>query len=295
MMGNTVILRFPRNGAAPHFPTLEMFKKHFPPGVINVLSGSGREIMTPLMESGKIDYLAFVGRSSSATALVKKHPEPHRLHVILQMDSKDCAILLEDADLDVAAEACTSGAFSFNGQRCTAIKLVWVHESRAAEFVNKFAEKVDALKVGMPWDEGVKITPLCEDGKPEVIKDYIENALQHGAHVLNKNGARFYKSLVTPTIVGPVTKDMKLWHDEQFGPVSPVAVYKDISEPLDWVTGSQYGLQSAVFGYDTKELARVVDTLALHEGRVNINSQDKRGPDVYPFTGRKNSAMVCWN
>jgi glyceraldehyde-3-phosphate dehydrogenase (NADP+) len=155
-----------------------MFQKHFPPGVINILSGSGREIMTPLMESGKIDSIAFIGRSSSATALVKNHPEPHRLHMLLQMDSKDCAIVLEDADIDVAAAQCASGAFSFNGQRCTAIKMIWVPESRAKEFVEKMVAKVDGLKVGMPWEEDVKITPLCEDGKPEGLKDFIEDALK---------------------------------------------------------------------------------------------------------------------
>ncbi|EIN05485.1 aldehyde dehydrogenase [Punctularia strigosozonata HHB-11173 SS5] len=293
--GNTVIVRIPRNGASPHFPTLELFEKHFPPGVINILSGSGREIMTPLMESGGIDYLAFIGRSTSASALIKTHPEPHRLHVLAQMDSKDCAILLEDADVALAAKHCASGAFSFNGQRCTAMKLVWVHRSIAAEFVPKFAAEVDAMKIGMPWEDGVKITPLCEDGKPDGIRDFVEDALKHGAHILNKNGGRFARSLASPTVVGPVTKEMKLWSEEQFGPVSPVAVFDDVEEPLEWVASSKYGLQSAVFGYDPRKLARVVDALAMHEGRVNINSPDKRGPDVFPFTGKKNSALGMTN
>ncbi|KAH9832237.1 aldehyde dehydrogenase [Rhodofomes roseus] len=295
MAGNTVILRIPRNGASPHFPTLRMFQKHFPPGAINVLSGSGREIMTPLMQSGGIDYLAFIGRSSSASALIKAHPEPHRLHSLLQMDSKDCAILLEDADVELAAKQCASGAFSFNGQRCTAIKLIWVPEKRVADFVPKFVQAVDALKIGMPWDADAKITPLCEDEKPNGLKDLIEDALKHGAHILNKNGARFAKSLASPTVVGPVTKDMKLYLEEQFGPIAPIAVYKDINEPLSWIAENKYGLQSAVFGYEPTALARVVDALAMAEGRVNINSPDKRGPDVLPFTGKKNSALGMTN
>jgi glyceraldehyde-3-phosphate dehydrogenase (NADP+) len=92
--------------------------------------------------------------------------------------AQDCAIILEDADIALAAKQCASGAFSFNGQRCTAIKLVWVPASRAAEFVPKFVDAVDALKIGMPWDEDAKITPLCEDGKPEGIRDFIEDALK---------------------------------------------------------------------------------------------------------------------
>ena len=82
MAGNTVTLRIQRNGASPHFPTLRMFQKHFPSSAINIFSGSGREIMTPLMQSGGIDYLAFIGRSSSASALIKTHPEPHRLQIV---------------------------------------------------------------------------------------------------------------------------------------------------------------------------------------------------------------------
>jgi hypothetical protein len=104
---------------------------------------------------------------------------------------------------------------------------------------------------------------------------YSLSTIQHGAHILNKTGGRFAKSLASPTVVGPVTKDMKLWSEEQFGPVAPIAVYKDIEEPLRWVANSNYGLQSAVFGYDPSLLARVVDALAMHEGRVNINAPDK--------------------
>jgi hypothetical protein len=93
-------------------------------------------------------------------------------------------------------------------------------------------------------------------------------------------------------VVGPITKDMQLWLSEQFGPVAPIAVYHDVAEAVEWVAASKYGLQAAVFGYDPATLAPVVDALAMHEGRVNINAPDKRGPDVLPFTGKKNSALV---
>lgn len=293
--GNTVILRIPRNGASPHFPTLPLFQKHFPPGSINILSGSGREIMTPLMEDGRIDFLAFIGRHKSANALVKDHPAANRLHTILQMDAKDCAIVLKDADVEYAATQCASGAFSFNGQRCTALKLIWVHESIAEAFVKKVVEKVDAMKVGMPWDEDVKITPLCEPGKPDELKEMLEDALSKGAHILNRQGGRFGKALVAPTVVGPVTKDMKLWQEEQFGPIMPITSFASVDEPLAWLADNHFGLQSAVFGYDAQELARVVDTMAFQVGRVNVNSADKRGPDVLPFVGKKDSGMGVTN
>lgn len=295
IVGNAVILRIPRNGAAPHFPVLPLFQKHFPPGAINILSGSGREIMTPLMSDGRIDFLAFIGKSSSANALCKYHPHAHRLHLTLQMDAKDCAIVLKDADIENAAKSCVTGGFSFNGQRCTAVKMVWVHESIAPQFVKRITALVDALKVGMPWDKDVQITPLCEQGKPDDLRAWIDDALKHGAHILNAHGARFGKSLATPTVLGPITKDMKLWTEEQFGPIMPIASFSDLSEPLTWLEENHFGLQSCVFGYDPKELAQVIDVMAYQVGRTNVNTPDKRGPDVLPFGGKKDSGMGVTN
>ncbi|KAK4182485.1 aldehyde dehydrogenase [Podospora australis] len=278
LMGNSVILRAPRNGATPHLPTLELFAKHFPKGTIQVLTGSGREVMGALIETGKIDAVAFIGTASSAKG-----------------EAKDAAILLPDADLEVAVESCVSGMTSFNGQRCTAIKMIWVHMSQAEKFISQLAEKIDSLKIGMPWEEGVKITPLCEDTKPGYIKELIEDALEKGAHIVNKTGGKCFKTLCALSILAPVNDKMRIWHEEQFGPVTPVAVYEDVQEAIDYVAKSQYGLQSAVFGYDEKELGKVVDALSYHVGRVNINGPDQRGPDVFPFTGRGNSALGILN
>jgi len=209
-------------------------------------------------------------------------------------EAKDAAILLPDADLDLAVDSCASGMTSFNGQRCTAIKMIWVHQSQAEEFLKRLAEKIDALKLGMPWDESVKITPLCEDSKPAYVKELIVDALNKGAHIVNKGG-KCYKTLCTLSILAPVNKHMKIWDEEQFGPVTPVAVYTDIQEPIDYISRSEYGLQSAVFGYSEELLGRVVDALSYHVGRININAPDQRGPDVFPFTGRGNSALGILN
>ncbi|KAK1758086.1 aldehyde dehydrogenase [Echria macrotheca] len=295
LMGNSVIVRAPRNGATPHFPTLELFAEHFPRGVIQLLTGSGREVMGALVGTGRIDAVAFIGTASSAKGLLKGAPNPQRLRVMYEGEAKDAAILLPDADLEVAVDSCVSGMTSFNGQRCTAIKMIWVHESQAGDFLAKLSDKIDSLVPGMPWDENAKITPLCEDSKPIYIKQLIEDALAKGAHIVNKTGGKCFKTLCTLSILAPVNKDMKIWSEEQFGPVTPVAVYSDIQEPIDWVAHSEYGLQCAVFGYEEGPLGRVVDSLAYHVGRININAPDQRGPDVFPFTGRGNSALGILN
>jgi glyceraldehyde-3-phosphate dehydrogenase (NADP+) len=294
LMGNSVIVRAPRNGTTPHFPTLELFAKHFPRGTIQFLTGSGREVMGALIQTGRVDAVAFIGTASSARGLLKNAANPQRLRVMYEGEAKDAAILLPDADLDVAVESCATGMSSFNGQRCTATKMIWVHESQAEEFLKKLSEKIDSMKLGMPWDESVKITPLCEDSKPAYIKELIVDALSKGAHIVN-NGGKCFKTLSTLTILAPANKHMRIWSEEQFGPVTPVAIYTDIQEPIDYVLLSEYGLQSAVFGYDEVVLGRVVDALSYHVGRVNINAPDQRGPDVFPFTGRGNSALGILN
>ncbi|KAB5582855.1 aldehyde dehydrogenase [Coniochaeta sp. 2T2.1] len=294
LMGNSVIVRAPRNGATPHFPTLELFAKHFPPGTIQFLTGSGREVMGALVGTGRIDAVAFIGTASSAKGLLKGASNPQRLRVMYEGEAKDAAVILPDADLDVAVTSCASGMTSFNGQRCTAIKMIWVHQSQAEEFLKKLSETIDSMKLGMPWDDTVKITPLCEDSKPAYVKELIVDALNKGAHIVN-NGGKCYKTLCTLSILAPVNKHMKIWDEEQFGPVTPVAIYTDVQEPIDYISRSEYGLQSAVFGYDEEMLGRVVDALSYHVGRVNINAPDQRGPDVFPFTGRGNSALGILN
>ena len=127
LMGNTCILKTPRTGCLCHVPTLELFQQCFPPGVVNVIHGSGRETLPVLMEDGSLDIFAFIGTSKAAVDLQKLHPHPNRLRVCLGLDAKNPAIVCADADLDVAVAECTLGSLSFNGQRCTALKVIYVH------------------------------------------------------------------------------------------------------------------------------------------------------------------------
>jgi glyceraldehyde-3-phosphate dehydrogenase (NADP+) len=112
-----------------HVPTLELFQTCFPPGVVNVLHGSGRETLPVLLEEGSLDIFAFIGTSKAAVDLQRLHPHPNRLRVCLGLDAKNPAIVCADADVTVAVNECVLGSLSFNGQRCTALKVIYVHES----------------------------------------------------------------------------------------------------------------------------------------------------------------------
>jgi glyceraldehyde-3-phosphate dehydrogenase (NADP+) len=142
----------------------------------------------------------------------------------------------------------------------------------------------------MPWEDSF-LTPLTEPSKPGYIQELISDAKAKGAKILNKRGGELSENYSFPAVMYPITEDMNLYHEEQFGPVIPIISYKEIDEPLDAMAASEYGQQVSLFGRDVTKLAPLVDTLANLVCRVNLNSACQRGPDVYPFTGRKNSAV----
>ncbi|QLE02328.1 NADP-dependent glyceraldehyde-3-phosphate dehydrogenase [Galbibacter sp. BG1] len=291
IMGNTAIFKPAKHGVLLITPLLEAFRNSFPKGVVNIVYGRGREVAAPIMKSGRVDVLALIGNSKSAVALQDQHPYKNRLRLVLGLEAKNPAIVLPDADLDLAINECIAGTLSFNGQRCTALKLVYVHEDIREEFNKRFAQRVDELKFGNPWEEGVKLTPLPEPDKPQYIQELIADAKAHGASVLNKKGGQITENYIFPAVLYPVNKDMRVYHEEQFGPVIPIVPFHDIEEPLDDIANSNYGQQVSLFGADLRTLAPLIDTLVNLVCRVNLNSSCQRGPDVYPFTGRKDSAV----
>ena len=290
IMGNTILFKLPKHGVLAHYPLLNAFKEAFPKGTVNTLYGRGSEIISPIMESGKVNVLAFIGSSKVANGLKKLHPKVNRLRAILSLDAKNAAIVTKNANIDVAVNECILGALSFNGQRCTALKLIFVQKEIATEFVAKLNAAVSALKPGLPWENGVKITPLPEEDKPDYLKACIEDAIAHGATVQNENGGYTEASFVFPVVVYPVNNQMKLYHEEQFGPVIPVVPFETIDEPIDYQVNASHGMQVSIFSEDSKEVAQLIDSFVNLVSRVNINCQAQRGPDVFPFTGRKDSA-----
>jgi glyceraldehyde-3-phosphate dehydrogenase (NADP+) len=291
IMGNPVVFKPAKHGVLLLSPLLEAFRSSFPKGAINIIYGRGRDVASPIMKSGKVGVLALIGNSKSAIALQDLHPNKNRLRLILGLEAKNPAIILPDADLDLAIQECIAGSLSFNGQRCTALKVLYVHESIAQEFNTRFAAKVDSLAFGNPWEKGVLLTPLPEKEKPAYIQELIDDAKAHGAQILNSKGGEHSDNFIFPAVLYPVNKNMRVYHEEQFGPVVPVISFKDIQEPLNDMAESNYGQQVSLFGKDIKTIAPLIDSLVNLVCRVNLNSSCQRGPDVFPFTGRKDSAV----
>lgn len=300
LMGNVVIAKTPRFGVLANLVLLEAFRDCFPRGVVSLLPGDGRVVIPAVMSSteqdvagnptGVVHVLAFIGSEGAANAIMRAHPTPITLHKILGLGAKNPAVVLPDADLDAASAAIVKGGLGFNGQRCTAEKIVFVHRSVADAFTAKVVARVDALKAGMPWDEGVGITPLPEDTKLETMRGLIDDAVSKGAKVANTNGGRGAFSIMRPAVVADVKPGMRLLHEEQFGPIIPISTFDDAETVLDWQRRSPFGQQSAVWG--KAETARAfVRKFTRFVARVNLNDVCQRGPDSFGFSAADKSGF----
>lgn len=290
IMGNVVIFKPPKLGVLLHYPLLKAFQKSFPEGVVNTVYGRGTKVAGPIVESGKIDCLAFIGTSKAADILKHQHPKPHRLRCILGLEAKNPAIVLEDADLELAINEILLGTLSFNGQRCTALKILFVHQKIIDQFNARLCDRIQALKIGLPWEAGVQITPLPEETKPAYLTELIKDAESHGGRVINAFGGSTRETFFYPAVLYPVNERMKIYHEEQFGPVIPIIPFDEIGVPMQYIIDSNYGQQVSIFGSDPVIIGTMVDQLVNQVCRVNINSQCQRGPDTFPFNGRKDSA-----
>jgi glyceraldehyde-3-phosphate dehydrogenase (NADP+) len=290
IMGNTVVFKPAKYGVLLVRPLLEAFRDSFPPGVINIIYGKGRETVGALMETGKIDVFAFIGTNKGANDLKRLHPKSNRLKAILGLDAKNPAIVLPDADMDNTVSECITGTLSFNGQRCTALKIIFVHRQILDVFIKKLCDAISKLKPGMPWDPGVGLTPMAEPGKTEYLKSIVDDAVQHGARIMNAGGGTLLETFFYPAVLYPVNDKMKIYSEEQFGPVIPIVPFENDEEPVRYVLNSHFGQQLSLFGSDSKRIAQFIDAFANQVGRINLNTQCQRGPDSFPFNGRKDSA-----
>lgn len=290
MMGNAVIFKPAKYGVLLHTPLLAAFQACFPAGVVNIVFGRGRSLAGPIMASGAVDVLALIGNSKSSNALVAQHPKPNRLRQILGLEAKNPAIVFADADLDLAVKEGINGALSYNGQRCTALKIIFVQRKVVDEFVARFSAAVDALSLGHPG-ENAFLTPLPERGKVEIMESFVDDAIAQGAKQVNQRGGRVHEQAFFPAVLYPVNPAMRIFHEEQFGPVVPIVAFDEIEEVMAHIAQSDYGQQCSLFSTQQETMAYAVDQMVNQVCRVNINTSCQRGPDYLPFTGRKDSAV----
>ncbi len=290
LAGNVVIIKPPKFGVLFFDFLLEAFQDCFPPGVVNIISGDGKKIIEPLMKSGKVDILAFIGSPETANRLISLHPRKNSLHCLLGLGAKNAAIVLPDADLDVVVPESVLGALAFNGQRCAALKIFFVHQEIEQAFRERLLEAVSKAPLGMPWMEKVRITPMADPERIPYLHELVRDALNKGARIGNKNGGKSFESIFVPTVLYQLNSKMRIYWEEQFGPVIPVVSYHDLKEPVAYLSSSPFGQQLSIFGTKTQKLMELINLVKNQVSRVNINTKCQRGPDLFPFTGKKDSA-----
>ncbi|MEO8703300.1 MAG: aldehyde dehydrogenase family protein [Kofleriaceae bacterium] len=302
LMGNVVIAKTPRFGMLANTVLMAAFAEAFPPGVVALLPGDGRVVLPAVIghkvndvfgnPKATIDVLAFIGSEGAANAILGSHPTPSFVHKILGLGAKNAAIVLPGARPDEVAARIAKGALGFNGQRCTAEKIVFVPATSEGDaVVAAIVERVNALQLGMPWDPNAAITPLPESSKLPAMWALLEDAVGKGAVVANPKGGTGYFSIMRPAVLDRVALGMKIYDEEQFGPIVPIVRYARVEEAFDWHVRSPYGQQVGIHGPDSPERRQLVNALASFVSRININDVCQRGPDTFGFTAADKSGF----
>lgn len=282
--GNSVVLKPPTQGAISGIYLAAVFQAAgLPPGVLHVVTGRGSEIGDYLTTHPLVNMITFTGSSVTGMRLGKV---TGMIPLLMELGGKDPAIVLEDADLALAAKEIVSGAFSYSGQRCTAMKRVLATKAVADRLAEVIVAETAKLTVGRPEDDCF-VTPMINQEAADYAQALIDDALAKGAKLLLGN--RREGNLLWPTVIDHVTTDMRLAWEEQFAPVLPIIRVKDAEEAVELANASEYGLQGAVFTRSLDAALRIASS--LDTGTVQINGKSARGPDHFPFIGTKASGM----
>ncbi len=282
--GNSVVLRPSMQGAISVIYTAELFlEAGLPAGVLNLVTGDSSEIGDYLVQHKDVDMIAFTGSTSvgkKITSLAGVKP------LLLELGGKDAAIILDDANLDLAVRECVGGCFLYSGQRCTAIKRIILVNKIADIFIEKFVKETEKLKIGKPEEDAV-VCPLISKQAGDYIQELINDA--------NKNGAKKLvckfrdKNFWGPTIFDNVTNKCRLYYEEQFGPVAVIIRVRDENEAISVTNDTEYGLGAAIFTNDINRAFRLAEKINV--GTVQINGRSARSPDNFPFSCTKNSGI----
>ena len=282
--GNVVMFKPPTQGSISGLLLAKAFEEAgIPAGVFNTITGRGSEIGDYIIEHKEVNFINFTGSTPIGERigrLAGMRP------IMLELGGKDAALVLADADLEHAAKQIVAGAFSYSGQRCTAIKRVIVLESVADKLVTLLQAEVAKLTVGDPFDNA-DITPVIDNASADFIWGLIEDAQEKGAQALTP--IKREGNLLWPVLFDQVTKDMKVAWEEPFGPVLPIIRVANVEEAIAFANESEFGLQSSVFTNDFKKAFEIAEKLEV--GTVHINNKTQRGPDNFPFLGVKGSGV----
>lgn len=239
-----------------------------PPGVFSVVTGESSVIAPVLTSSDLIRKLSFTGSTGVGRDLMAACA-PTLKRLSMELGGAAPLIVFEDADLDLAVEGTIKGKFRCSGQTCVCPNRVYVHEPIYQAYLDKLTARVEALKVGAPFEPGVEIGPLIDDKGLHKVQDHVARTKDRGGRVLtggrrHRRGGRFYE----PTVLDGGDESL-FRHEETFGPVVPVFPFRTEEEVIAYANASEFGLASYLFSQDLDRVMRVAQ--AIEAGMVGVN------------------------
>ncbi|MGC9222981.1 MAG: aldehyde dehydrogenase family protein [Terracidiphilus sp.] len=260
-----------------------------PPGVVNIVCGSGSATGTALIEHPDVRAISFTG-SSSVGSFVGQRAAATFKPVSLEMGGKNAQIVLDDANLDLALDGALWGAFGTTGQRCTATSRILLQKGIAREFTERFVERAKKLKIGSGLDETVEVGPQVNAAQIETSKEYVEIAIAEGAKLLCgghalTGGAYAHGTFFEPTAFGGVTPNMRIAREEVFGPVVSLLEFSTFEEGVEIANSIDYGLSTALY---TRNVNHAFAAMRDLEAGITYINAPTIGAEVHlPFGGVK--------
>jgi aldehyde dehydrogenase (NAD+) len=284
-VGNTIVLKpseeTPVAGGLLIGEVLE--EAGIPKGVFNVVTCSRDNVAAvgdELISNPAVRGISFTGSTAVGAQLAAKAGGLLK-KCCVELGGKDALIVLDDADIEHAVNAATFGSFMHQGQICMSVERVIVHSAVAKEFTEKFVANAKKLKVGNPREMANCIGPIINQKQLDKIRAQVDEAVQKGAKILcgGKNNGLFFE----PTVLGDVTRDMRVFRDETFGPIAPVITVDSVDEAVEVANDSDYGLSAGIM--TRNEERGLAIARRLHTGMAHINDSSVNDEPHVPFGG----------
>src|SRR5687768_7188665 len=292
--GNTVVFKPASLTPATAVRIVELFAEAgIPPGVLNLILGSGSEAGDAIINHPAVRAVSFTGSNEVGIRLYEEVSR-RGAKVQCEMGGKNPVVILEDADLDLAVESTAQGAFGSSGQRCTATSRAVVVNDIADEFVDRIAKRAGAMRIGDGMEPETEMGPTVDGSQFKTVLKYIDIGREDGATLVCGGSPASGKGLekgyfVKPTVFDHVTADMRIAREEIFGPVLSVLRVKDFDEAIQVANDCEYGLSSSIFSNDASRIFRFVNE--IETGMTHVNSPTTGGEAHIPFGGTKGAGI----
>ena len=293
-VGNTVVAKPASTTPLSTIRLVELLNEGgLPAGVLNVIVGPGAVVGQELIKNPKVRKIGFTGETQTGKQVMAEAASDLK-HVTLELGGSDPAIVCDDADIEMASKAIAIGRFFNCGQACLAVKRVYVHESIADQVIEKVVARAKKLKVLPGTDASSQMGPMHTAGGRETLEQQLKDALDRGGRLLagghRMTGEQFERGFFfEPTVVTDVPEDARVWTEETFGPLLPIARVASLEEAIEKANSSEFGLGSSVFTRDIKKAQQAIDRLDV--GYTWVNQVNLVAYDELPFGGTKHSGF----